>query len=59
LTAATVADSGAELTSQELHMATVAEVLQSIKQSEMTPMLKRILQSPDGSETLDVLMKYM
>jgi hypothetical protein len=44
---------------QEAHMQTVVEVLQSIKASDMTPMLQRIYQSPGGSELLDVLMKYL
>ena len=38
---------------------TVIEVLQSIKASEMTPMLQRIYGGPGGSECLDVLMKYL
>ncbi|KKY38178.1 putative arp2 3 complex 16 kda subunit [Diaporthe ampelina] len=38
---------------------TVVEVLQSIKASEMTPMLQRIYQGDGGSELLDVLMKYL
>ncbi|KAL2155522.1 hypothetical protein VTH82DRAFT_264 [Thermothelomyces myriococcoides] len=38
---------------------TVVEVLQSIKASEMTPILQRIYSSPGGSECLDVLMKYL
>ncbi len=37
----------------------VTEVLQSIKASEMTPMLQRIYGSEGGSELLDVLMKYL
>lgn len=40
-------------------MQTVVEVLQSIKASEMTPMLQRIYASEGGSELLDVLMKYL
>lgn len=40
-------------------MQTVVEVLQSIKASEMTPMLQRIYQGDGGSELLDVLMKYL
>ncbi|KAI9843765.1 MAG: hypothetical protein M1837_006126 [Sclerophora amabilis] len=44
---------------QEVHLATVMEVLQSIKQSEMSPMLTRIYQSEGGTELLDVLMKYL
>lgn len=35
------------------------EVLQSIKASEMTPLLTRIYGSEGGSEALDVLMKYL
>ncbi|KAK8086648.1 actin-related protein 2/3 complex subunit 5 [Apiospora phragmitis] len=38
---------------------TVTEVLQSIKASDMSPMLERIHQSPGGSELLDVLIKYL
>lgn len=37
----------------------MTEVLQSIKASEMTPMLQRIFQSEGGGEALDVLMKYL
>ncbi|KAI1139594.1 Arp2/3 complex 16 kDa subunit ARPC5 [Hypoxylon sp. FL0543] len=44
---------------KEAHMQTVVEVLQSIKASEMTPMLQRIYGSEGGSELLDVLMKYL
>lgn len=44
---------------QELHLQTVTEVLQSIKASEMTPMLQRIFQTEGGGEALDVLMKYL
>lgn len=40
-------------------MQTVVEVLQSIKASEMTPMLQRIYGSEGGSELLDVLVKYL
>lgn len=40
-------------------MQTVVEVLQSIKASEMTPMLQRIYGPEGGSELLDVLMKYL
>lgn len=47
------------LSQQEVHLQTVTEVLQSIKASEMTPMLQRIFQSEGGSEALDVLMKYL
>lgn len=44
---------------KELHLQTVTEVLQSIKTSEMTPMLQRIFSTEGGSEALDVLMKYL
>ncbi|KAI0484466.1 actin-related protein 2/3 complex subunit 5 [Xylariaceae sp. FL0804] len=44
---------------KDAHMQTVTEVLQSIKASEMTPMLQRIHNSPGGSELLDVLVKYL
>ncbi len=45
--------------SQDAHLQTIIEVLQSIKASDMTPLLKRIYESPGGSDCLDVLMKYM
>ena len=35
------------------------EDLQSIKASDMTPMLQRIYNTPGGPECLDVLMKYL
>lgn len=44
---------------QELHLATVIEILQSIRQADMTPMLERIYKSEGGSEVLDTLMKYI
>ena len=44
---------------QEVHLATVVEILQSTKQSEMSPMLSRICSSEGGTELLDVLMKYL
>ncbi|KAI1506249.1 actin-related protein 2/3 complex subunit 5 [Biscogniauxia marginata] len=44
---------------KDAHLQTVIEVLQSIKASEMTPMLQRIQGSEGGSELLDVLMKYL
>lgn len=40
-------------------MQTVTEVLQSIKASDMTPMLQRIYASEGGSDVLDTLMKYL
>ncbi|KUJ15197.1 Arp2/3 complex subunit [Mollisia scopiformis] len=50
---------GGDVAVKEIHLQTVTEVLQSIKASEMTPMLQRIFQSEGGSEALDVLMKYL
>jgi actin related protein 2/3 complex subunit 5 len=38
---------------------TVVEVLQSIKASDMTGVLRAIYDSPGGSELVDVLMKYL
>jgi len=37
----------------------VTEILQSIRQSDMSPILSRIHSAPGGTEALDVLMKYM
>lgn len=44
---------------RDAHLQTVLEVLQSIKASDMTPMLQRIYASEGGSELLDVLIKYL
>jgi hypothetical protein len=44
---------------QETYLATVIEILQSIRQSDMSPILSRIYGAPGGTEALDVLMKYM
>ncbi|KAI8625433.1 actin-related protein 2/3 complex subunit 5 [Xylariaceae sp. FL1651] len=44
---------------KDTHLQTVIEVLQSIKASEMTPMLQRIYGSDGGSELVDVLTKYL
>lgn len=44
---------------QDAHLQTITEVLQSIKASEMTPLLKSIYGGPGGPELLDVLMKYI
>ncbi|KAH9227822.1 hypothetical protein K456DRAFT_1848047 [Colletotrichum gloeosporioides 23] len=44
---------------KDAHLQTITEVLQSIKASEMTPLLKSIYGSPGGPELLDVLMKYI
>lgn len=42
-----------------MHLAAVIEILQSIRQADMSPLLGRIYKSEGGSELLDVLMKYM
>ncbi|KAL0941201.1 arp2 3 complex subunit [Colletotrichum truncatum] len=44
---------------KDAHLQTITEVLQSIKASEMTPLLKSIYGSPGGPELVDVLMKYI
>lgn len=44
---------------QALHLTTVTEILQSIRQTEMSPILQRIYQSDGGSELCDTLMKYL
>ncbi|KAK1672479.1 actin-related protein 2/3 complex subunit 5 [Colletotrichum godetiae] len=44
---------------KDAHLQTITEVLQSIKASEMTPLLKSIYGTPGGPELLDVLMKYI
>lgn len=44
---------------QDAHLQTIVEVLQSIKASDMSPLLKGIYGTPGGNECLDVLMKYM
>jgi actin related protein 2/3 complex subunit 5 len=44
---------------QDAHLHTIIEVLQSIKASEMSPLLKSIYGSEGGSDCLDVLMKYL
>jgi actin related protein 2/3 complex subunit 5 len=52
-------DYSADVRPKEVHLSTVVETLQSIKQSDMSPMLHKIYDSDDGPETLDVLMKYL
>ncbi|GAO14186.1 uncharacterized protein UV8b_08032 [Ustilaginoidea virens] len=44
---------------KEAHLQTIMEVLQSIKASEMSPLLRGIYELHGGSEYLDVLMKYI
>ncbi|KAH8819962.1 actin-related protein 2/3 complex subunit 5 [Xylogone sp. PMI_703] len=50
---------GGDQATKDLHLQTIIEVLQSIKASDMSPMLQRIYSSEGGSEVLDVLMKYL
>ena len=42
-----------------MHLAIVSEILQNIRQSEMTPILQRMYSSDGGSEVCDTLMKYL
>jgi len=44
---------------KDIHLQTLTEVLQSIKASDMTPMLQRIFASEGGPDALDTLMKYL
>lgn len=50
---------GASDAVKEIHLQTMTEVLQSIRASDMTPMLQRIYASEGGSDVLDTLMKYL
>ncbi|KAF2746644.1 Arp2/3 complex 16 kDa subunit ARPC5 [Sporormia fimetaria CBS 119925] len=50
---------GADDKGKDIHLATVIEILQSIRQSDMSPILSRIYSAPGGTEALDVLMKYI
>ncbi|MCJ1303909.1 hypothetical protein MMC08_006720 [Hypocenomyce scalaris] len=50
---------GGDSNAKDVHLATVVEVLQSIKQSDMSPILRRIYESEGGAALLDVLMKYL
>jgi len=50
---------GGDAGTKDAHLATVVEILQSIKQTDMTPMLGRIYESAGGTELLDALMKYL
>ncbi|KAI4703588.1 hypothetical protein J4E89_010009 [Alternaria sp. Ai002NY15] len=50
---------GADDKGKEVHLSVVIEILQSIRQSDMSPMLSRIYGAPGGTEALDVLMKYI
>ncbi|PSK55808.1 Actin-related protein 2/3 complex subunit 5 [Elsinoe australis] len=50
---------GADAQGKEIHLATVTEILQSIRQSEMTPILQKMYQAQGGTELCDALMKYL
>ncbi|KAL6703816.1 hypothetical protein ACN47E_009035 [Coniothyrium glycines] len=50
---------GADDKGKETYLATVIEILQSIRQSDMSPILGRIYSAPGGTEALDLLMKYI
>lgn len=42
-----------------MHAAVVVEILQSIRQADMSPLLGRIYQAEGGVELCDVLTKYL
>jgi actin related protein 2/3 complex, subunit 5 len=44
---------------KEVHLATVVEVLQGIRQGEMTRVLEGVCSGDEGSERADCLMKYL
>ncbi|SZF04607.1 unnamed protein product [Blumeria hordei] len=50
---------GAEPAVKEHHYSTVFDVLQSIKASEMAPLVKKLYEGEGGVEMLDVLTKYL
>ncbi|KAF1972008.1 Arp2/3 complex 16 kDa subunit ARPC5 [Bimuria novae-zelandiae CBS 107.79] len=50
---------GADEKGKEVHLATIIEILQSIRQADMSPILSQIYSAPGGTEALDVLMKYI
>ncbi|KAJ9632469.1 hypothetical protein H2203_000874 [Taxawa tesnikishii (nom. ined.)] len=50
---------GADEQGKNLYLGTVTEILQSIRQAEMSPMLQRLYESEGGTELCDVLMKYI
>ncbi|KAL5357847.1 actin-related protein 2/3 complex subunit 5 [Aspergillus floccosus] len=50
---------GGDDRAKEVHMATVTEVLQGIRQSEMTRVLEGVCSGEGGSERADCLMKYL
>lgn len=50
---------GGDDRAKEVHMATVVEVLQGIRQGEMTRVLEGVCSGEGGSERADCLMKYL
>ncbi|GAM84162.1 hypothetical protein ANO11243_021550 [Dothideomycetidae sp. 11243] len=50
---------GADAQGKDIHLATVTEILQSIRQAEMTPILQKMHQAHNGAELCDTLMKYL
>ncbi|KAE8348443.1 actin-related protein 2/3 complex subunit 5, partial [Aspergillus coremiiformis] len=50
---------GGDDRAKEVHLATVVEVLQGIRQSEMTRVLEAVCNGEGGSERADCLMKYL
>ncbi|KAB8228585.1 hypothetical protein ETB97_000078 [Aspergillus alliaceus] len=50
---------GGDDRAKEVHLATVVEVLQGIRQGEMTRVLEGVCSGPGGSERADCLMKYL
>ncbi|KAF8534971.1 actin-related protein 2/3 complex subunit 5 [Trichophaea hybrida] len=50
---------GGDDQSKEHHLSTILEIVSSIKQFEMSPLLSQIYSSAAGTELLDVLMKYL
>lgn len=50
---------GGDDRAKEVHMASVVEVLQGIRQGEMTRVLEGVIGGEGGSERADCLMKYL
>jgi actin related protein 2/3 complex, subunit 5 len=50
---------GGDDRAKEVHLATVVEVLQGIRQGEMARVLEGVCSGEGGSERADCLMKYM
>ncbi|KAL1857953.1 hypothetical protein Plec18167_001642 [Paecilomyces lecythidis] len=50
---------GGDDRAKEVHLATVIEVLQGIRQGEMTRILEAVCSGEGGSERADCLMKYL